>query len=177
MDIAFNRIEEKDLPAVKEIYDWYIKNSTATFHTEPITVDQLKEFLYLDHPWYNSYLINCDRELAGYCFITNYKKRQAYDRTAEVTIYLKEAYCKKGIGKVALDYLEQRAIENGLKNLIGIIGGENTGSIALFEKCGYTKCAHFKNVGEKFNRVLDVVAYQKEIGDTMKQSAVFNVIA
>ena len=164
MEIKFKQVVEQDLPAIKEIYDWYIENSTATFHTEPIGIEQLKEFLYLDHPWYNSYLIYSDRELAGYCFITNYKKRQAYNRTAEVTIYLKDEYCNKGIGKVALNYLELKAKENGLKNLIGIIGGENTGSIALFEKCGYTKCAHFKNVGEKFNRVLDVMAYQKEIG-------------
>ena len=147
MEIEFKPIVEQDLLAIKEIYDWYIANSTATFHTEPITTDQLKEFLYLDHPWYNSYLIYYDRELAGYCFITNYKKRQAYDRTAEVTIYLKDAYCNKGIGKVALNYLEQRANENGLKNLIGIISGDNVGSITLFEICGYTKCAHFKNVG------------------------------
>lgn len=164
MEIKFKPIEEQDLPAIKEIYDWYIENSTATFHTQPIGIDELKEFLYLDHPWYNAYLIYYERELAGYCFITNYKKRQAYDRTAEVTIYLKEEYCNKGIGKVALSYLEQRAKENGLKNLMGIISGDNDGSIALFEKCGYTKCAHFKNVGEKFGKVLDVVAYQKEIG-------------
>jgi len=164
MEIEFKPIEEQNLPAIKEIYDWYIENSTATFHTEPIGIDQLKEFLYLDHPWYNSYLIYGDRELAGYCFITNYKKRQAYDRTAEVTIYLKSDYCNKGIGKVALIHLEQKAKETGLKNLVGIISGDNEGSIALFEKSGYSKCAHFKNVGEKFNRVLDVVAYQKEIG-------------
>jgi len=164
MEIEFKPIEEQDLPAIKGIYDWYIENSTATFHTEPITTDQLKEFIYLNHPWYNSYLIYCDKELAGYCFITNYKKRQAYDRSAEVTIYLHPDFCNKGIGKVALIYLEQIAISNGLKNLIGIISGDNVGSIALFEKCGYTKCAHFKNVGEKFNKVLDVVAYQKEIG-------------
>jgi phosphinothricin acetyltransferase len=37
------------------------------------------------------------------------------------------------------------------------------GSIALFEKAGFIKCAHFKNVAEKFNTVLDVVMFQKEI--------------
>ena len=106
MEIKFKQVVEQDPPAIKEIYDWYIENSTATFHTEPIGIEQLKEFLYLDHPWYNSYLIYSDRELAGYCFITNYKKRQAYDRTAEVTNIFKIEYCNKGIGKVALNYLE-----------------------------------------------------------------------
>ena len=163
MEQVFKKVEEADLYAIKEIYDWYIGHSTATFHTEPILIDQLKEFIYINHPLYNSYLINVGEEIAGYCYLTNYKKRQAYDRTAEVTIYLKPEFCNRGIGKTALMYLEKRAKENGLKNLIGIISGDNAGSITLFEKSGYIKCAHFRNVGEKFNKVIDVVAFQKEI--------------
>lgn len=163
MEILFEAIKEQDLPEVKKIYDWFIENSTATFHTEPIRIDQLKEFIYIDHPLYNSYMIYLNKEIAGYCYLTNYKKRQAYDRTAEVTIYLKPEFCGKGIGRISLDHLEKKARENGLKNLIGIISGDNVGSITLFEKSGFTKCAHFKNVGEKFNKLLDVVAFQKEI--------------
>ncbi len=163
MEIQFKEIKAEDLPDIKDIYDWYIANSTATFHTEPITAEQLMEFIYIGHPVYSSYLIVTDNQLAGYCFLTYYKKRQAYDRTAEVTIYLKPEFGKKGIGKIAMNHLERKAKENGLKNLIGIITGDNAPSIALFEKCGYQKCAHFKNVGEKFNKILDVVAYQKEL--------------
>jgi L-amino acid N-acyltransferase YncA len=163
MKTEFKTIKEQDLPYIKEIYDWYIENSTATFHTEPIGINELKEFIYIDHTVYQSFLICIDDVIAGYCFLTYYKKRQAYDRSAEVTLYLKSEFHKKGIGSMALKYLEERAEESGLKNLIGIITGDNHGSIALFEKSGYTRCAHFKNVGEKFNRVLDVVAYQKEI--------------
>lgn len=163
MRLVFREIEEDDLTTIKEIYDWYIGHSTATFHTEPITIEQLKEFIYINHPLYNSYLIYKGKEIAGYCYLTNYKKRQAYDRTAEVTIYLKPEFCNRGIGKIALNCLEERAKENGLKNLIGIISGDNAGSISLFEKCDYIKCAHFRNVGEKFNKVIDVVAFQKEI--------------
>jgi L-amino acid N-acyltransferase YncA len=164
MTIAFREIKEEDFPVIKEIYDWYIAHSTATFHTDPILIAQLKEFIFIDHPLYKSYLVFNGDELAGYCFLTYYKNRQAYDRSAEVTIYLKPEFCGKGIGKTAMGHLEQVARRNGLKNLIGIIAGDNDGSIALFEKSGYSKCAHFKNVGEKFDKVLDVVAYQKEVG-------------
>ncbi|VBB48093.1 Sortase-like acyltransferase [uncultured Paludibacter sp.] len=163
MNIKFKEIEEQDLLEVKKTYDWYILNSTATFHTEPIQIDQLKEFIYINHPLYKSYLIFENDKIAGYCLLTNYKKRQAYNRTAEVTIYLRPEFCGKGIGKFILNYLEEIAKKKGLKNLIGIISGDNVESISLFEKSGYEKCAHFKNMGEKFNKILDVVAYQKEI--------------
>ncbi len=163
MELKFIAITKEDLPAIKEIYDWYIENSTATFHTEPIPISELKEFIHIDHPVYRSFLIMVSGELAGYCFLTYYKKRQAYDRTAEVTLYLKAEFHGLGIGKTAMNFLEQHAKQGGLKNLIGIITGENKASISLFEKSGYAKCAHFKHVGEKFGRVLDVVAYQKEV--------------
>jgi phosphinothricin acetyltransferase len=163
MTIQFEELEETDLPEIKSIYDWYIQNSTATFHTEPIQIEQLKEFIYIGHPLYKSFIIKAGPDLAGYCILTNHKKRQAYDRTAEITLYLKPEFQKRGIGKIAMEYLERQAKALGLKNLIGVITGDNTGSIALFEKAGYTKCAHYKNIGEKFNKVLDVVAYQKEI--------------
>lgn len=161
--INFLKVKEDDFKKIKEIYDWYINNSTTTFHTEPIKIEELREYIYIDHPTYQSYMIHFDEEIVGYCLLTNFKKRQAYDRTAEATIYLHPDVQRKGIGMKALKFLEEKAKETNIKNLLGVITSENQGSITLFEKVGYTKCAHFKNVGEKFGRVLDVVAYQKEL--------------
>jgi L-amino acid N-acyltransferase YncA len=161
MKIELIELQEQDLLFVKEIYDWYILNSTATFHTEPITVDELKGIIALGHPKYKSFIIQYDGVSFGYCYISRYKPRQAYDRTAEITIYLKPEHAGKGIGRETMKQLEAIAGEKGIAVLLGIITGENQISIQLFEKCGYEKCAHFREVGEKFNRTLDVVAYQK----------------
>jgi L-amino acid N-acyltransferase YncA len=163
MNISFSRITHEDLPHINRIYTWYILNSTATFHTDPVRDEELLEFLHINHPRYKSYLIFQEDRLAGYCFLTAHKKRQAYDRTAEVTIYLDPEFRHQGIGREALVHLEEVARSVALKNLVGVISGDNAGSIRLFEKAGYEKCAHFKNVGEKFGMVLDVVAYQKEL--------------
>ncbi|WP_018627119.1 GNAT family N-acetyltransferase [Niabella aurantiaca] len=161
--IMLTEIKEADLPVVKEIYDWYVLHSTATFHTEPVTIDELKEFIYIGHPRFKSWMVLDDEKPAGYCYLANYKKRQAYDKTAELTIYLAHDCYSKGIGKIALEQLEEHARKAGFKNLLAIISGDNDRSIHFFEKNGYFKCAHFKNVGEKFGKVLDVVGYQKEI--------------
>jgi phosphinothricin acetyltransferase len=161
--IVFNEMTEGDLPFVKEVYEYYIANSTATFHIGDITIDEIKEFIHISHPRYKSFTILYDKAPAGYCYFNYYKKRQAYDRTAEVTLYLKPEFCGKGIGRVTMQFLQDEAKKVGLKNLLGVISGDNHESIVLFEKMGYSKCAHFKNVGEKFDRLLDVVVYQKEI--------------
>jgi L-amino acid N-acyltransferase YncA len=163
MEIDFKGIVATDLNIVKDIYDWYVQNSTATFHTEPISIDELRQFMFVDHPLYKSYLILADEVVAGYCYLTFFKKRQAYERTAEVTIYLKTDYCGKGIGIKALQHLEAAAKGTAIKNLIAIISGDNAGSIRLFTKAGYEQCSRYKNVGEKFGQILDVVSFQKEL--------------
>jgi len=161
--ITFREMTEYDLQFVKEVYEYYIANSTATFHIGEITIEDIKEFIHINHPKYKSFIVFYNNVPAGYCYFTYYKKRQAYDRTAEITLYLKHEFFGKGIGFATMQFLEGEARKVTLKNLLGVISGDNLGSIRLFEKMGYSKCAHFKNVGEKFNRLLDVVVYQKEI--------------
>ena len=161
MDLKLIELQNKDFEQVKDIYDYYILNSTATFHTEKITTDELKEAILVGHPKYKSFLIEYNKKTCGYCYISQYKKRQAYDRTAEITIYLKPEFSGLGIGGEVIKRLEFIAKENGICVLIGVISGDNDSSIRLFEKNDYKKCAHFKQVGEKFNQIIDVVAYQK----------------
>ena len=161
--LHFKPITDEDYFLIKDIYDYYIQHSTATFHTNPLNIHELKEFIFENHHLYPAYMISCDGATAGYCYLTYFKKREAYDRTAEVTIYLKPEFCSKDIGHKALEHLEKEAHKRHLKNLVALITGNNFQSIKLFEKVGYTKVAHFKNIGEKMGEVLDVLAYQKEI--------------
>lgn len=163
MNLKLIDLQEQDFSLIKEIYDYYILNSTATFHTELISIEELKSVIPVLHVKYKSFLINYNNETCGYCYLSPYKNRQAYDRTAEITIYLKPKFLGKGIGKMVLNELENKAKQEKICVLIGIITGENVASIKLFDTCGYEKCAHFKKVGQKFNKLLDVVAYQKII--------------
>jgi len=160
--ISFQPVSDTDLPQIKEIYDYYILNSTSTFHSDPISTDELKGILYINHPKYVSYLIKDSDEVIGYCFLSRYKNRQAYDRTAEVSLYLKPEHAGKGTGTIAMDYIEKKAKERGIHVLIGTLSGDNLASMKLSEKMGFLKVAHLKNVGEKFGKILDVVLYQKE---------------
>ena len=163
MDIRFYDLENSDFKAVKDIYNYYVLNTTVTFQIKPVSIDELKSSIYVDHPRYKSVLIKCDDIICGYCFFTQYRKKEAYDNTAEVGIYLKPGYTSRGIGCKALSVIEQKARDCGIKVLLAFISGNNLDSISFFERLNYEKCAHFKNVGEKFGKRLDVVAYEKEL--------------
>lgn len=163
-NLKINPVTEDDLSVLMSIYNFYILNSTATFHKHPLSREEMKQVLFFDNPLYQSFKIYLDEALCGYCILAPFHKREAYKGTAEVTIYLNPACHKKGIGGQTVDFLEEKARERNLHTLIACICAENEASIRLFERKGYAKCGHFKEVGQKFGRLLDVVYYQKILG-------------
>ncbi|MBN1215011.1 MAG: N-acetyltransferase [Candidatus Lokiarchaeota archaeon] len=161
-EIYFRPIENKDLKFISEVYNYFILKSTATYHIKILTEKEIRDYFMLFDPLIDGFIVSLGKEDAGFCLIKPYnKKKGGYFRTYEITIYIKNQYQKKGIGKKAIEYLE---IIAKIKNIHVIIAGictENISSIRLFERCGYIKCGFFKEVGYKFDRILDNVYYQK----------------
>ena len=56
-EFELRTLKDEDLPMVKEIYDHYILNTTATFHTQAISLTELRSFIPIGHPRYRSYII------------------------------------------------------------------------------------------------------------------------
>ena len=163
MSVVFKPITKENITEALAIYNWYVLNSTATFHLKAIKSEELERMVSLGHNKYKSFLILFNNEICGFCYISQFRYKEAYDKSAEVTLYLKQGFTGKGIGKTTLSFLENLAKENNIINLVGVITEENTSSIGLFEKVGYFKVGHLKKIGEKFGESLDVVSYQKII--------------
>jgi len=159
--IQFVEIREEHLPAVLEIYTYYVLHSTATFHIHVLSLEEMRELVFFDDPRYRAYVLVLDTEIIGYVILSQHKKREAYYLAADVGIYLKQEYTGKGIGIQVLKFIEEVARQQKIHVIVSSICGQNTESIRLFEKHGYEKCAHFKEVGYKFGQFLDVIDYQK----------------
>jgi phosphinothricin acetyltransferase len=162
-NVSIEEFGEEHLQGALEIYNYYIMNTTATFHAHEMSEDEMRELVFLNSDKYKSFAVMDDDAVVGYVILKQYSKREAYDQTAEVTIYLKHDHIGKGIGRMAAQFIELFAKEKGIHALLAIICGENIDSIRLFERSGYFKCAHYKEVGKKFGRILDVVTYEKLI--------------
>lgn len=160
-ELILKPVDEAMLPELTGIYNYYVLNTTVTFHAKKLDMEGMRSILFNEDPRFPSYAILNGNELCGYCILACYKKREAYDSTAEVTIYLKNGMERRGIGTFALKQMEGIAVQKGFHTLLAVICAENSGSIGLFTRLGYEKCAHYKEVGLKFGRLLDVVCFQK----------------
>lgn len=162
--LVFHPIEENDLDAILAIYNDYVEHSTATFHIGQVSKDTMRAIVNLNDPFYKTFVIEQDGEVCGYVLLTRYHIREAFRRSAEVTIYLAGGAVSKGIGSAALHFIEDIAVKSGLKVLLATICNENEASIALFEKNGYFQCAQLHHVAEKFGRLLDLLIFEKVLG-------------
>ena len=164
-DLSFQPAAENDLAPMLELYNFYIVTTTATFDHGQITPEEFRQRIFIGHEKYKTYLIRLSDKAVGFCFLTQYRKKVAYDRTVEIGLYLKPEFTGKGIGDTAVTFLEKIAVSKGIGVIIASISGENTASIKLFQKMGYERCAHYRQVGEKFGRFVDVIDFEKRLSD------------
>lgn len=166
MTVEFMEMQDGHLNEVAEIYNAYVRTSTATFDLRPLSVNDVKRLVYFADSRFKSHIIVRNERVCGYCVLLPFHKKEAYGETAELSLYLRPGDTNQGIGGTAFDFLESFAVRRGFHTLICCICTENEASIRLCEKKGYVKCGHFVQVGRKFGRLLDVVYYQKVIGQS-----------
>lgn len=162
-DVEFVELREEHLDKILKIYNYYVINTTATLHINPLSRDKMREIVFFDDPKYRTYVIFKHKSICGYVTLTQYKNREAYDETGEVIIYLKPDCIGEGLGSLGLQFIEKHAKRHSFHALMAVVCDENKKSIKLFERNGYFKCGHYREVGKKFNHYMDVVAFQKII--------------
>ena len=159
--LQYVEASEQDLDRMLDVYNHYIENTSILFNDRPVSLEEFSTRVYIKHNIYKTFLIQQDNEFCGFCFLTRFRKKRAYDKTAEVGIYLRPEFTRKGLGQEIVTFLEAIARKQGIEVILASISGENVASQSLFRKLGYEQCAHYKRVAEKFGRKMDLVDFQK----------------
>jgi phosphinothricin acetyltransferase len=84
-----------------------------------------------------------------------------YRFTSENSVYVAADQRGKGIGKLLLAPLIPSGQERGIHAVLAVIDADNAISIRLHQSFGFEKVGHFKQVGFKFDRWLDVVYMER----------------
>ena len=145
-----------DAAQVAEIYNYYIKNTSQTFETEVLSADEMLERIAEVSADYSYLVAEEGGEIFGYAYATQFKMRQAYEFSAEVSIYVKADAKQRGIGTLLYTKLFDELADTDIHTLIAGISLPNDTSIRFHEKKGFSKVAHFREVGYKLGRWIDV---------------------
>jgi len=112
-------------------------------------------------PWLVAEL---DGEVAGYAYASPWASRVGYRFTVEITVYVHRDHGGKGLGSALYGALLPMLEAGGIHSVIGGIALPNEGSVALHEKFGLRKVAHYDEVGIKFGQWIAVGYWQRIFG-------------
>ncbi|MGC2234809.1 MAG: N-acetyltransferase family protein [Pyrinomonadaceae bacterium] len=146
-----------DAAQVAEIYNYYIKTSHATFELDAIDSagmeNRIRETFQKNYPFF---VCEENEEIVGYAYGRQFRPRRAYLHSIEVSVYIKRGAEGKGVGTMLYQKLFAEILQMDFHAIIAGISLPNDASIKLHEKFGFEKVAHFREVGYKFGRWIDV---------------------
>jgi L-amino acid N-acyltransferase YncA len=160
-EIKIRDAAESDLQAILDIYNDVIINTTAVYSEEPHTLQMRSD-------WYNErvnngfpvFVAEADGQVAGFSSFGHFRVWPCYRYTIEVSVYVEQSFRGKGISKKLLAALIDRAKQMNIHAIIAGISADNEISVKLHQSFGFTEVAHFKEVGYKFNRWLDLKFFE-----------------
>jgi phosphinothricin acetyltransferase len=156
----------RDLPDVREIYNYYVTNSMVTFDEDTMTLREWRsKYAYLTRlklPFLVA--VSPTGQVLGYALCAPWRQKRAYRFTAESSIYLRPAATGKGLGRALLAALLEASKQAGLKQVLAIIADKGAeSSLALHESFGFKEIGRMGRVGFKFDRWIGTVLLQKSI--------------
>jgi L-amino acid N-acyltransferase len=152
---------EADLPAITFIYNDAVLNTNATFDTEPKSIENRSQWLLERTTDFPVLVAVENEEVIGYCSLSRWSDKKAYDITAELSLYIHPEQRGKGTGKKLLHALLDEAYKTNLHSIISRITEGNDHSIYLHKAEGFDTVGVLKQSGRKFGKLLDVTIMQK----------------
>ena len=150
----------KDINALLDIYNYYVLNTIVTFDIEPLSLETFTEKVNHINAIYPFIVFEENGDILGYAYGSKWRPKPAYKHTVESTVYVKHGEHGKQIGSKLYTELLSLLKEENYHVVLGGLTLPNEASVKLHEKFGFKQVAHFKEVGKKFDKWLDVGFWQ-----------------
>ena len=150
------KAKPEDSHDIALIYNYYIENSTITFETNPVSHEEMACRIADISEKYPYFVYEESGKVVGYCYVSSWKKKAAYSKTVESTVYIDKNFQGKGIGRALMNKLINDLKEKSFHAVIACITTPNPISVKLHEDLGFRKVSEFHEVGYKFGKWLDV---------------------
>lgn len=155
--ITIRAATEEDASGIVAIYNHFVVHTVVTF--EEHVIDAIEMLRRMQGVWIASlpWLVAEEAgRVIGYAYASKWKERSGYRFSVEATVYCAPDATGRGVGTRLYAGLFPMLRDRGVHAVMGGIALPNEGSVALHEKFGMKKVAHFEQTGFKFDGWIDV---------------------
>jgi phosphinothricin acetyltransferase len=155
--------QEHDLPQILAIYNEVIANSTAVYATQPSSPAERAEWFAQRRQRGFPVLVAADgAAVLGFSSFAEFRGAwSGYRYSVEHSVHVHADARGRNVGRLLVEALFPRAAALDNHVMIGAVDAANEGSIRFHERLGFASVGHFKEVGRKFDRWLDLVFMQR----------------
>jgi len=150
-----------DVPAITDIYNEAILTTTASFDIDVKTVEDRTQWFHSHDERHPVLVAVVDDKVVGWASLTRWSDKRAYDDTAETSFFVHSTYRGRGIGRKLKEAIIEEARRLRFHALIARIAETSGESIHLNESAGFVHVGTLKEVGRKFDKLLNVHIMQK----------------
>lgn len=155
--ISIREAIEEDLQQLLVIYNEIILNTTAVYDYDPHTMEMRTQWFETKKvQGFPVFVAEEDGKILGFSSIGPFRAWAAYKYSVENSVYVAADARGKGIGKLLIPPLIEAAKKLQLHTIVAGIDATNEASLKLHKSFGFEEVAHFKEVGWKFGKWLDL---------------------
>lgn len=159
--------KEEDLPALLEIYNYEVIHGSATLDLNQRTLPEWKEW-FREHQTKDHFILTAeiDGVTAGYASLSEYRSKEAYKSTAELSVYVGHEFRRQGVASALIEEVLKRARSTGgLHSVVSVITAGNEASERLHGKFGFMACGTLHQVGFKHGKYQDIDNFELILGE------------
>lgn len=164
MNYIFDQLLEEHRVPVIDIYNYYIENSFAAYPDRKVPYEFF-DILFEKTKGFPAFIIKdtSTNKIVGFFYLKAYHPFSVFKETAEITYFIEPSVVGKGIGKKALQLLEEKGKTMGIKQILASISSLNEVSITFHQKNGFKECGRFNRIIRKNGVYFDIIWMQKEL--------------
>lgn len=171
-NIEIRSATPRDAEELLAIYSPYVRETAISSEYDVPTVDEFRGRISKTLQRYPYLVATHEGKIVGYAYAGAFINRAAYNRSAELSIYVDRRATKSGIGGKLYRKLEEELKKMGILNVYACIAYPEPednyvtlNSVKFHEHMGFLLAGRFHKCGYKFERWYDMVWMEKIIGE------------
>jgi phosphinothricin acetyltransferase len=162
--VSIRSATAEDAAAIAAIYGVHVRDSYATFETEPPDAAEFARRIS-SRPLLPWLVAEEDAAVLGFAFSSRHRARAAYRWSADVSVYLALDTRRRGIGRALYEQLLPAVASLGYVSAFAGIALPNEASVGLHQALGFSPVGIYRDVGFKLGQWRDVGWYQRRLVD------------
>lgn len=159
-EVSVRAATAEDAAAICTIYNQGIEDRIATLETQLRTPEERRQWMVARTARHPVVVAVSGGQVVGWGSLNSFNPRPAYDHVVDLSVYVERAWRGRGVGRVLLTHLLDRARGLGYHKMVLATFPYNAGGLALYRRMGFSEVV-YREQGQLDGRWVDVLIMER----------------